>query len=78
MSSLATDNPMVRPQLTFKKVLNLDLIVIDTKKRDALENALLTLDSLADDLLFDEADEVVRHINEAFCATDRALARMEG
>jgi len=71
--NLATDNPMVIDSNWRKLEL-----VIDTRKRDALENVLLTLDSLADDLMFDEADEVVSLINKAYFAAERVLNEMEG
>lgn len=74
--SLALENPMVVDQCWPER--NLELVVVDTRKRDALENALFTLDSLADDLMFDEANEVVHQINKAYAAAEKALAEMEG
>lgn len=70
------ENNMVRPELDFKTATKLELVV-DTRKRDALENALSTLDSLADDLDFDAAAGVVYQINEAYRATEKALSEME-
>ena len=71
--NLAIENPMVIE----KPARKLEL-VIDTRKRDALEMALTALDSLADDLMFDEADEVVGQINKAYFAAEKALNEMEG
>lgn len=75
MNQALSDNPMVIDTNWPDRKLEL---VIDTRKRDALEMTLLTLDGLADDLMFDEADEVVSHVNKAYFAAEKALNEMEG
>jgi len=52
-------------------------IIIDTSRRDALENALLTIESLSDELYFAEAAEIKEFLAEAYSATEKALDGME-
>lgn len=67
------DNPMVRPLELVKTVKT----VITCEKRDAIENALLALEGVQDDLLFDEADEVFLLIGKAMLAAEKLLRDME-